>query len=116
MSAPLITFCAEWIVPVAREPIRNGFVTVSDGRIQAVGEGSADSAVSLGRVALLPALVNAHTHLELSFLRGRVPPSSSFNDWVTSLMTLRRVTAPDPKASEIIEAARDAVDQAYASG
>jgi predicted amidohydrolase YtcJ len=57
----------------------------------------------LGNVAILPALVNAHTHLELSYLRGLVPPSTSFNDWVMALMALRR-NYPDPSAPPIIEA------------
>ena len=42
------------------------------------------------RRSILPALVNAHTHLELSYLHGRVPPSTSFNEWVRALMALRR--------------------------
>ena len=43
----------------------------------------------LGNVALLPGLVNAHTHLELSWLRGRVPPASQFTDWVKTLFAIR---------------------------
>lgn len=38
-------------------------------------------------VALLPGLVNAHTHLELGYLRGQIGPGH-FVDWVKRLMEL----------------------------
>ena len=37
-----------------------------------------------GTRGLMPGLVNAHTHLELSWLRGRVPPAATFIDWISS--------------------------------
>ena len=43
----------------------------------------------LGPVAVLPGLVNAHTHLELSWLRGRVPPAATFIDWIKQLFVTR---------------------------
>jgi cytosine/adenosine deaminase-related metal-dependent hydrolase len=63
----------------------------------------------------MPALVNAHTHLELSYLHGRVPPAGSFTEWVQPLMALRR-QYPDPDALEIVDAARAAIDSARQSG
>jgi cytosine/adenosine deaminase-related metal-dependent hydrolase len=120
MSAvPTITFRAGWVVPIVAPPIRDGFVTVDwDARIRAVSadHGDRGRVIDLGDVALVPALVNAHTHLELSFLCGRVPPSASFNDWVTTLMTLRRSISPDANAPEIVEAARIAIRHARACG
>jgi cytosine/adenosine deaminase-related metal-dependent hydrolase len=65
---------------------------------------------------LLPALVNAHTHLELSFLHGHVPPSGNFNDWMTTLMTVRREVGRDPLAADILDAARRAIEQARKTG
>lgn len=113
----MLTLSAQWIVPITGRPIRHGFVTVdSDGRIQTVGEGSPAPATSLGNVALMPSLVNAHTHIELSFLHGRVPPSSSFNEWVTTMMAIRRESAPDRTASAIVDAAQRAVTRARATG
>ena len=109
------TFTAAWVLPIAAPPIRNGFVTLEGGRITAVGDRTPADVASLGNVAILPALVNAHTHLELSYLHGRVPPSTSFNDWVMALMALRR-DHPDPTAPAIIEAARQAIARARASG
>ena len=111
----MTTFTAAWVLPISAPPIRNGFVTLEGDRITAVGDRAPADVASLGNVAILPALVNAHTHLELSYLHGRVPPSTSFNDWVMALMALRR-DHPDPTAPAIIEAARQAIAHARASG
>jgi cytosine/adenosine deaminase-related metal-dependent hydrolase len=115
------TFTASWILPIASPPIRDGVVTVDDGRIVAVGKRPHPRTVApshlrtLGSVAVMPALVNAHTHLELSYLHGRVPSSTNFNEWVTTLMTLRR-GFPEPGPPPIVEAARLAIARARATG
>ena len=44
---------------------------------------------------LTPGLVNAHTHLELSALRGRVPGGRGFAPWVDTLVTLRAQVKPE---------------------
>src|SRR5215470_14503818 len=113
----MLTFCAQWIVPITGRPIRRGFVTIDSGaRIHAVGAGCPRDATSLGNVVVMPALVNAHTHIELSFLHGLVPPSANFNEWVTTMMSIRREAAPDPMAASIIDAAQRAVERARATG
>src|SRR6187455_1560794 len=95
------------MLPIADEPIAGGFVVIDNGR----PAGARD----LGRVAVMPALVNAHTHLELSYLHCRVPPGRSFTEWVRPLMALRR-QYPDPGAPEIVEAARAAIAAARQTG
>ena len=90
-------------------------MTVGEGRILHVGAAAADAAIDLGSVAILPALVNAHTHLELSYLPGRVPPSDRFHEWIRTVMALRR-QHPDPSDPEILRAARSAIDRARRSG
>ena len=75
----MIRYRASWVVPISGSPIRDGWVMVEGGRIAAVGPCGAAAASTdrdLGEVALMPGLVNAHTHLELSHLRGAVPPSA----------------------------------------
>ena len=78
----MIRYHATWILPISEPPIRDGWVAVDRGRIVAYGalgpagrRGLADGAreIDLGHVAVLPGLVNAHTHLELSYLRDEVP-------------------------------------------
>ena len=63
-------FRAAWVVPIDRAPIADGYVEVAGGRIVGVGEVCFTPApIDLGRVALMPGLVNTHTHLELSWMR-----------------------------------------------
>ena len=109
------TYQADWVLPVSDEPLRRGWVSVDANRISAVGADPVAAAHDLGRRAILPALVNAHTHLELSYLRDRVPGGTTFGQWVRSLMALRR-DYPDPSAPEILSAARQAIASARASG
>jgi cytosine/adenosine deaminase-related metal-dependent hydrolase len=111
----LRTYRADWVLPISGIPLRSGWVSINDNRITHTGTGAVASAVDLGRAAILPALVNAHTHLELSYLHRRVPPGASFVEWARTLMALRR-QYPDPSAQEIVSAARAAIETARRSG
>jgi cytosine/adenosine deaminase-related metal-dependent hydrolase len=108
-------FRAKWVLPVAQRPIENGWVSVADGRVAAVGAGRAEwpDETDLGDVALLPAFVNAHTHLELSWLEGRVPPAASMPAWIRAQLAQR---ASAPSAAEIGRAIGAALASAQASG
>ena len=109
-------FRAAWVVPIDRAPIADGIVEVADGRIVRVGEASSTaSSIDLGGVALMPGLVNAHTHLELSWMRGRVPPAPAFTEWVKGMFAVRG--RPDAGMSEAqVEAIHDGARQARAAG
>ena len=109
------TYYADWLLPISDDPIAGGWVSVGGGHVTGLGAGEAEAAIDLGRAVILPALVNAHTHLELSYLRERVPAGSDFVRWVRTLMALRR-EYPDPSDPEILSAARAAIAEAHASG
>jgi len=111
----VIRVSADWILPIADVPIGRGAVTLEDGRIVsvAVRDGSEDRA--LGRVAVLPGLVNAHTHLELSYLHHRIPPAPSFLEWVRPMLAARAERAQTDEAA-ILGAARKAIQYARATG
>jgi cytosine/adenosine deaminase-related metal-dependent hydrolase len=117
----LIRYHAAWIVPIEGEPIRDGWVTVDRGRIVALGRRAANDAtpgVELGDVALMPGLVNAHTHLELSYLRDQIAPSSSFTAWARQIISARRTKPTDPMALKVPEgpAIDDAIDECLRCG
>src|SRR5579871_6139400 len=75
------TLRARWVFPADGPPIPGGRVTIRAGRITDVApDGPTDC--DLGEVALLPGLVNAHTHLDLGGLRGRCPPTPDLTAWL----------------------------------
>src|SRR6187551_874257 len=84
-------FRARWLLPIDRPPVHGGWIEIApDGRIAAIGQGKPpSSADDLGDVALLPGLVNAHTHLELSWMAGLIPPAASMHEWIADLMRVR---------------------------
>ena len=99
-------------MPVSRAPVPGGIVSVDRGSIVAVDEGvTAGRVEELGNVAILPGLVNAHTHLELSWMRGQVAPATSMAGWAATLLKLRRSVPHDPP-----DAIVDAIREARASG
>ena len=97
------------------EPIHCGSISIEGERIVGVDDRAPAGAVDLGRVAIMPALVNAHTHLELSYLRGLIPPTKQFLDWIRTIMATRR-QYPDAGDPRILDAARAAIAGARASG
>ena len=111
----MIRYRADWLFPIADDPLHGGWVAIDEGRIAGTGSGPAADTIDLGRVVVLPALVNAHTHLELSYLHGRIPPSPRFGDWVRAVMTTRQ-QYPDPADPRIMEPARRAIADAHAAG
>jgi cytosine/adenosine deaminase-related metal-dependent hydrolase len=105
-----LIYRAPWVLPIAQPPIRDGWVAVQDGRISGLGSSSdltpASTVVAVDG-AIMPGLVNAHTHLELSWMRDQVPPAPSMPQWVDRLMALRRTVGhepPEPIAEAILEA------------
>jgi len=87
---------ARWVFPVSGPPIPDGIVTVDGERIVAVGA-RADRTpdLDLGNTAVLPGLVNAHTHLDLSGMRGLAPPSADFTGWLRQVIAHRRARSPE---------------------
>src|SRR5258705_11781357 len=87
---------AAWVLPIATPPIPGGVVSIERDLIVAVGPHDGGLVEDLGDVAILPGLVNAHTHLELSWMRGQVAPGGSMPAWAASLLTLRRSASHEP--------------------
>jgi cytosine/adenosine deaminase-related metal-dependent hydrolase len=103
MSGPR-TLTARWVFPVSGPPLEGGTVTVRGDRIEAVeprGTRTADE--DLGNVAVVPGLVNAHAHLDLSGARGLIPPTDPdhFTDWLRGVIAYRRTRTPEQTQADI---------------
>lgn len=103
MMASTVLHRAAWLIPVSGPPVEDGAVLTEAGTIRKAGR-YADLIRDLppgcavsdhGDAAILPGLVNAHTHAELGFLEGRIPlPQPSYTAWVTRLFELRAEADP----------------------
>lgn len=93
-------YAADHVLPVGAPPLRQGAVAVQDGLIVAVGtraevlEAHAGARVEeLGFAVLLPALINAHTHLEYATYGG-FGDGLPFSDWLADHVARRPRLAP----------------------
>ncbi len=98
---------SDWVLPGDREPFPNGEIVVGeDGTIAHVGEAREVRGERVHGI-VMPGLVNAHTHIELSALRGRVPGGGGFVAWVEKLIGARIELSPDEEHDAIETAVRD---------
>ena len=105
-----------YLVPIQTASVEDGALVVDQGRIIAVGSPAEltvqyphAEVVDLGDGILLPAFVNAHTHLELSDfptwaadVHSPEPEQAGFTSWLLRLIRVkiaRRVNGEDSKAS-----------------
>jgi len=115
-------YLAPWVAPISLPLIHDGAVAVEKGRILAVGGASslrtqfAGARVESCPGVLLPGLVNAHVHLELSAYHQIPRPTGeqSFCDWIRALLQVRKNGEPDP--GQIARAARQMFDEQHHAG
>ena len=107
---------ADALVPGDGAPILDGAIAVGDrGEIRDWGGAGeilprhAGAPVERVRGAVLPGLVNAHTHLELSALRGRVPGGAGFVPWVEQMIGVRSEMRPEDDAAAVDRAVDELV-------
>jgi len=106
---------ARWVLPITQPPIENGTVVEADGAITFVGP-RADAPVGhdydLGEAILLPGLVNTHTHLELTAMRGFLE-DCRFAEWIDKLRQSRNEVLD---AEMLLDAARSGVLEGVEAG
>ena len=107
-------FHADAVVTGDADVVRDGAVVVgARGEILDVGSASDVLARHAGagcervRGVVLPGLVNAHTHVELSALRGQVPGGAGFVPWVQHLIGQRTEAPPEDDAAAIERAVEE---------
>ena len=111
----MIRYRARWVVPITSPPISDGIVGVDGSKISFVGSASdapAGDDVDLGDVILLPGLVNAHCHLELTAMRGFLE-DLDFRRWILRLTNARRAVLD---RDALLDSARYGIDEGLLAG
>jgi len=109
---------ARYVATMAGPILQNAGILIDQGRVLAVGRAE-DLPASDARVVdypdsvVLPGLVNAHTHLELTAI-GQLPRPASFVDWVLALR--RRAMAVLSDSARVAESTRRGVRESLAAG
>jgi len=98
-------YCARWVVPISSPAFADGAIAVEGQQIVSVASRPALSRQfpeaivrDFGDAAIIPGLVNAHSHLELTAMRGFLEAEEAdFFAWLKKLTTARldRMTADD---------------------
>ena len=90
-------YSARWVLPISQPVIESGAVVIDGSNIAAVGNRhdllarfSGLPHEDLGNAAILPGLVNTHSHLELTVMRGFLEPvEHDFFAWLRKLTVAR---------------------------
>ncbi len=108
-------FSADYVLPISSSPMRNGVIAIDrEGVIKGVyhsGEEPAEVEVRRLSGVLVPGFINAHCHLELSYLKGRVPEKQGLVDFLLYVMRHR-----EKDKEKIEKAMRKADDMMYKNG
>lgn len=96
-------FSADFVLPVSAAPIEKGAVAFENDRIVAVGPQSeiarrfpAAEAEHFGEAVIMPGLVNCHSHLEISVMRGFLDEEDNdFYSWLIKLTKTRAEVLSD---------------------
>ena len=110
----MTTYHARWVLPITDPPIENGSVSVEAGRISYVGSrrDAGDQSVDLGDAILMPGLVNAHCHLELTAMRGFLE-DLDFRRWILRLTSAKRAVMT---TESLLDSARAGLEEGIAAG
>lgn len=111
----MIRYRARWVVPVTSPPEANALVAVDGDRIAYVGpvaDAPEGEDVDLGDVILMPGLVNAHCHLELTAMRGFLE-DLDFRRWILRLTNARQAVF-DREA--LLDSARYGIEEGLRAG
>ncbi len=117
-----IVYTAPYVIAREHEVIRDGAVVVCSGRVLEVGikekikkKWNFTRIVECGGV-LLPPLINCHTHLELSHLKGISPPEpdSGMTCWIEEVLNRRQ--QQKISSQELVEKYTEALRQQNQSG
>ncbi len=108
-------FTANYVLPISAEPIEDGAIAFDADAIAAVG--TQDEVLrsfpeaaceDFGEAVIVPGLVNCHSHLELTAMRGALDGvEHDFRSWLLKVQDLRSATTDDDIVAAAVAGARE---------
>ncbi|MBI3813975.1 MAG: amidohydrolase family protein, partial [Nitrospinae bacterium] len=92
----IVKIVADWVLPISSPPFKDGAVVIEGDTIKAVGKKKDllrlpyDETVDCSGKILMPGLINAHAHLELTGFRDRITKGLPFADWAREVVAIRK--------------------------
>lgn len=93
---------ADLILPISLKPIRNGVVIVDDnGKILKLDDrrNYDDLELEIYNGVIVPGFINAHCHLELSHLKGKIDTGKGLIPFITDVVTKRAASESEISAA-----------------
>lgn len=100
-----VTHRSKWVMIRPDNIIENGYVTTFHGQIVEFGRGKCHEGtrqVEHGSGVLMPPLVNAHTHLDLTVLNNLIPLGNGFISWIKEVIRCKSLLDEDKIESGIL--------------
>lgn len=106
---------ADHVLPISSGPIERGAVAIDGTRIAAVGTRDAIEAQfpgieidDFGEAAIMPGMVNCHSHLEITSMRGSLDDvEHDFSAWLLKLNGLRANLSDDEICAAAVDGAME---------
>jgi cytosine/adenosine deaminase-related metal-dependent hydrolase len=96
------------VYPISAAPVANGVLVLDDNHrvLNLFTPGDEEYPSALARAEhfdgiLTPGFVNAHCHLELSYLKGKIAKHTGLHGFVKDMMTIRKYTADEEVLASI---------------
>ena len=104
---------ADYLLTIEGNPIKEGVLLMDDEEIiDITGRDQHDAgSVEIHKGVLLPGFVNAHCHLELSHMKGKVNTGTGLIPFISDVVTFR-----DIPQEEILQAIKDADEEMQSEG
>lgn len=107
---------ADHVLPISSEPIANGAIAFDGSQISAVGtrdeieqQYPGVEVEDLGKAAIMPGMVNCHSHLEITSMRGCLDDvEHDFSAWLLKLNGLRADLSDNDIRAAVVDGAREA--------
>ena len=97
------TISANYRLPITGEPIKNGYLKIDDkGEIIEIGTLTQEKEdIEFYNGIICPGFVNAHCHIELSYLKGYFNQGGGMSDFINQINSLRLAVEKDKRIESI---------------